>query len=82
MLSSIQLYGYTIVFDTNDGIGSKDVWDSLASACYSLKMSIDAGEESGYSNGVDKQLYVVKEMTRSAAEDSNQQFQSMLEGLF
>ena len=72
----------TAVFDTNDGIGSKDVWDSLASACYSLKMSIDAGEESGYSNGVDKQLYVVKEMTRSAAEDSNQQFQSMLEGLF
>lgn len=72
----------TAVFDANDGIGSKDVWDSLASACYSLKMSIDAGEESGYSNGVDKQLYVVKEMTRSAAEDSNQQFQSMLEGLF
>lgn len=70
------------VFDRNNGKGSKDVWDSLASACYSLKMSIDAGEEQGYSNGVDKQLHLVTDMVKSAKEDSNLQFQSMLENIF
>jgi hypothetical protein len=70
------------VFDVNDGRGSKDVWDSLASACYSLKMSIDAGEESGYSSGVDKQLLSIKSMTTSAAEESNRAVQSMLESIF
>lgn len=70
------------VFDVNDGRGSKDVWDSLASACYSLKMSIDAGEESGYSSGVDKQLLSIKSMTTSASEESNRAVQSMLESIF
>ena len=60
--------------------GSKDCWDSLAESCYSLKLSIDAGEEDGYSNGIDKQLTLVSEMTKSAEEQSGQVFQDMLEG--
>lgn len=70
------------VFDDNNGVGSKDVWDSLCSACYSLKMSIDAGEEGGYSSGIDKQLEIVKYMTRSAATESGQAVQNMLESIF
>lgn len=70
------------IFDDNDGRGSKDLWDALASACYSLKMSIDAGEENGYSNGVDKQLSLIKKMTKSATEETQKKFQSMIEGIF
>lgn len=70
------------VFDVNNGKGSKDLWDALASACYSLKMSIDAGEESGYSSGVDKQLEMVKSMTKSDELDTQKEIQSRLENLF
>ena len=47
-------------------------------ACY--KKYSEFLEDGG--NGTNKQLQLVTQMTRSAAEDSNQQFQSMLEGLF
>jgi hypothetical protein len=70
------------VFDVNNGKGSKDVWDSLASACYSLKMSIDAGEESGYSNGVDKQLSIISKMAEDSREESAKVVQDMLENIF
>jgi len=62
--------------------GSKDCWDSLAESCYSLKMSIDAGEEDGFSNGIEKQLTLVKEMTKSDKEDSSMVFQNMLENMW
>ena len=68
--------------DTSKGIGSKDVWDSLASACYSLKMSIDAGEEMGYSNGVDKQLTLIKKITTNTTEETQKAFQNMVENIF
>ena len=64
------------------GIGSKDIWDSLASACYSLKMSIDAGEELGYSNGVDKMNRALGAMIKDAREDSQRAIQGMLEGIY
>lgn len=72
------------IFDGDDskGIGSKDVWDSLASACYSLKMSIDAGEELGYSNGIDKMNIAIGNMTKNAREESQKQIQGMLENIF
>lgn len=70
------------IFDRNNGKGSKDVWDSLASAVYSLKMSIDAGEEAGYSNGVDKQLTAISKLTNSSREETTKLFQSKLEGIF
>ena len=62
--------------------GSKDCWDSLAESVYSLKMSIDAGEEDGYSNGVDKQMSLIKEMTQDSKEDSSRAFQNMLESIW
>jgi hypothetical protein len=68
--------------DASKGIGSKDVWDSLASACYSLKMSIDAGEEQGYSNGVDKQMTLLKRMTNNPTEETQKVFQGFLENIF
>jgi len=70
------------VFDRNDGKGSKDVWDSLASACYSLKMSIDAGEEDGYSNGIDKQLDIIGTMAKSDKENSYKALQDRLISAF
>ena len=70
------------VFDVNNGKGSKDVWDSLSSACYSLKISIDAGEESGYSNGVDKQLALISKMSKDPKEETAKAVQNMLENIF
>ena len=72
------------VFDgaSSKGIGSKDIWDSLASACYSLKMSIDAGEELGYSNGVDKMSIALGSLSRSSREDSQRAIQGMIESIF
>jgi hypothetical protein len=45
-------------------------------------MSIDAGEEDGFSNGIEKQLTLVKEMTKSDKEDSSMVFQNMLENMW
>lgn len=72
------------LFDNPDGSkpGSKDIWDSLVSACASLKMSIDAGEEMGYSGGLTKQLDSLKNLTKDPREESQKAIQGMLEGLF
>jgi hypothetical protein len=71
-------------FDNPDGleVGSKDVWDSLASACYSLKMSIDAGEEYGYNSGYMMQGEIIRSMSRDPRLESQQVFQEMLENIF
>ena len=70
------------VFDMNDGVGSKDIWDSLVSACYSLKLSIDRGEELGFGQGMAKQMEAMKELTKDPKEESQKQFQDMIEGIF
>ena len=72
------------LFDNPDGteIGSKDTWDALASACYSLKMSIDEGEEYGFNTGYTKQSQMLKQMTRDAKDDAQKKFQSMLESIY
>ena len=72
------------LFDNPDGkeIGSKDMWDSLASACYSLKMSIDEGEEFGFNTGYAKQTQMINKMTHDPREDAQKTFQGMLESLF
>lgn len=62
--------------------GSKDVWDSLASACYSLKLSIDEGMELGYSSGITKQLSAIQGLTRDSREESQKAFQNMIEDIF
>ena len=72
------------LFDNSEGteIGSKDTWDSLASACYSLKMSIDEGEEFGYNTGYAKQSQMITKMTYDPKEESQKEFQGMLESIF
>ena len=62
--------------------GSKDVWDSLASACYSLKMSIDEGMELGYSTGIKKQMSAIQGMTSDPREEAGKAIQGMLESIF
>ena len=70
------------VFDLNDGVGSKDIWDSLVSSCYSMKLWIDRGEEMGYGQGMMKQLQAMKQITADPREESAKNFQSMMEGIF
>lgn len=72
------------LFDNSEGteIGSKDTWDSLASACYSLKISIDEGEEFGYNTGYAKQSQMITKMTYDPKEESQKEFQGMLESIF
>ena len=71
-----------LIFDVNDGVGSKDIFDSLENACYSLKLSIDAGEELGYNSNVNRQINILSEITKSASEEVNKKFQDLLEGIF
>lgn len=72
------------IFDGQEsgGIGSKDVWDSWASAVYSLKMSIDAGEEDGYGNGVQKQMAAITSLSKNPREEAGKAIQGMLESIF
>jgi hypothetical protein len=71
-------------FDNPDGkeIGSKDVWDSLASASYSLKLSIDEGEEYGYDSGYNKQEEIIRNLSRDPRLESQKIFQEMLENIW
>jgi hypothetical protein len=71
-------------FDNPDGkeIGSKDVWDSLASASYSLKLSIDEGEEYGYDSGYNKQGEIIRKLSMDSRLESQKIFQEMLENIW
>lgn len=68
--------------DVNNGVGSKDIWDSLASACYSFKLNADQGLEMGYGQGMVKQMEALKDLTKDPREETQKQFQGMLEGIF
>lgn len=70
------------VFDVNNGVGSKDTWDALASAVYSLKMSIDEGDEYGFNGGYYKQLQAMNSLTKSSQEETTKRFQGMIENIF
>lgn len=72
------------LFDNADGteIGSKDCWDSLASACYSMKMSIDEGEEFGFNTGYAKQGQLLNRYTNDPGRESQKKFQEMFESIF
>ena len=60
-----------------------DLRDSLASACYSLKLSVDEGEEYGYNSGISKQIEAYKTIENSnVREQSRKIFQNMVEGLY
>lgn len=72
------------LFDNPDGkeVGSKDVWDSLANCVFSMKMSIDAGEEYGYNSGYNKQSQIISNLSRDPRQESQQVFQEMLENIW
>lgn len=72
------------LFDNPDGteIGSKDVWDSLASACYSLKMSIDEGEEYGFNSGYNKQAKMIRKISYDPREETQRTIQDMMNNFF
>lgn len=72
------------LFDNPDGKerGSKDVWDSLAQACYAMKLSLDEGNDQGWSGGVSKTIQSFSSQTSSALEETQKVFQGMLNNLF
>lgn len=72
------------LFDNPDGsqAGSKDIWDSLASSVYSLKLSIDKGEEMGFGNEYQKQMGALEKITRDPREEAQKTIQNMLENIF
>ena len=49
---------------------------------YSLKLSIDEGEEMGYSSGIAKQLESLTKITADPREESQKELQNMLENIF
>ena len=70
------------IFDNNNGVGSKDIWDALCQSLYGLKQFLDEGEEMGYSVGVKKQLDSLSKITSDPREESQKEFQGMLESIF
>lgn len=72
------------LFDNPDGKerGSKDTWDSLAQACYAMKLSLDEGNEQGWSGGVSKSIQSLGSLTKSAREETQKLFQGMLNNIF
>ena len=70
--------------DNKDGkaIGSKDLWDSLASAIYSAQISISEGDEYGYNYTYRKQSNIIEHMSHDPREESRKIAQSMLEDIF
>lgn len=72
-----------LVFDENNGAGSKDMWDSLCQSIYCLKLCIDEGNETGYSGSINKQINAVNKLNNSdPRKESQKVFQNMLEGIF
>lgn len=72
------------LFDNPDGRekGSKDVWDSLSQACYAMKLSLDEGNDQGWSGGVSKTIQSFNSQTRSAREETQKVFQGMLNSIY
>lgn len=71
-----------IVFDVNNGVGSKDIWDALSQSIYSLKQMVDQGLELGYNAETTMQLESLKHITKDPREETQKQFQGMLENIF
>lgn len=71
-------------FDNPDGKqkGSKDVWDSLAQACYAMKMSLDEGNDQGWSGSISKSMQAFGNITQSSLEETQKIFQDMLTNLY
>lgn len=70
------------IFDNNNGVGSKDIWDALCQSLYGLKQFLDEGEEMGYSESIKKQLDSLSKITSDPREESQKEFQGMLENIF
>lgn len=70
------------IFDINNGVGSKDIWDALSQSIYSIKQMVDQGEELGYNASTTMQLESLKGLTKDPREETQKQFQGMLESIF
>lgn len=70
------------IFDINNGVGSKDIWDALCQSLSGLKQFIDEGEEMGYGAGYQKQISYLNKVTSDSREESKKAFQGMLEDIF
>lgn len=72
------------ILDNKDGKlpGSKDIWDALISATNNCYLSVSSGEEYGYNGKVNLQLNALDSYTKSAEEESSDNFQNMIEGIF
>lgn len=71
------------VFDVNNGVGSKDMWDSLCQSIYCLKLCIDEGNEMGYTGSYMKQSEAMKTYAKDDPKEISQRIiQGMLEDIF
>ena len=71
------------IFDVNNGVGSKDLWDSLSQSIYCLKLCIDEGNEYGFAGSYTRQINAVSKMVKSDPKEVTQRLiQNMLEDIF
>ena len=76
---------YSLIFDNKSGEhpeGSKDVFDSLQGALENCRLSLYEGNENGLNTGYIKQSQMITKMTYDPREESQKEFQGMLESIF
>ena len=70
-------------FDSNDGIGSKDLFDALEQSCWNLRLDMLEGTELGVNPGYTLTMKGLERQTvDNAREQSRQVIQSMVEDIF
>jgi hypothetical protein len=70
-------------FDSNDGIGSKDLFDALEQSCWNLRLDMLEGTELGVNPGYTLTMKGLERQTvDNAREQSRQVIQSMIEDIF
>lgn len=69
-------------FDSNDGIGSKDIFDSLEQCCWNLRLDMLEGTELGVNPGYTLTMEGLKNQEEDSREASRRVVQEMVETIF
>ena len=69
-------------FDSNDGIGSKDIFDSLEQCCWNLRLDMLEGTELGTNPGYTMTMKSLKSIEDNFKEVSRKVIQEMVEQIW
>lgn len=82
LISSCTEFDYADLPPGTERVGSKDISDSCFGSLYSCYQKYAEYLETGMAGGVNMAMKSLNNLTKDAREESQKQFQSMLEGIF